>query len=306
MLKKISMSIIAFVVLFFMPMQISAADMSPEEVLQKSNEAMMNLDSYSITQSTESEIGSMGDDSQTQPLMTETKADVTLDPLAFYVQTNVANKTIEAYHTEEGYFSKTGDQGRMKLSGDSSEQMMQMMAEGQIKQAMPVADNMSVEEQDDAYVLTYEGDGEALLETSMNMLQQSLNGSDGEQGMQGMKGEILENTTINEVSYQITIDKETHYFTSAVMNLDMEAAEGAEGSGLSISTKTDVTIDNINGVGTIEVPQEVLDEAKPMEDTLGGGELPDTASSNPVYAMLGAILAFAAGCAWLYRRKTAA
>lgn len=305
MLKKLSMLTIALAVLFFMPLQMSAAEMSAEDVLQKSNEAMKNLDSYSITQMIESEIGAMEGEGQSQPMMTEMKADVTLDPLAFYVQTKVANETIEAYHTEDGYFSKMGEENWMKLSGDSSEQMRQMMAEGQFEQAMPVVDNMSVEEKDGAYVLTYEGDGEELLEASMAMMQQGMGESEG---MEGMNEDMLENTTINDVSYQITIDKENHYLTSAVMNLDMEMepGEGSEGSGVSISTKTDLTIDNYNGVGTIEVPQEVLDQAKPMEDTLGGGELPDTASSNPAYALLGAFLTLAAGSVWLFRRKVTA
>jgi LPXTG-motif cell wall-anchored protein len=65
--------------------------------------------------------------------------------------------------------------------------------------------------------------------------------------------------------------------------------------------------ENFNEVGPIEVPQEVKDNANSLEDKMKeGGEMPDTSTSSPTYALAGAALILFGGSILLYRRKNTA
>ncbi|KHE71402.1 LPXTG cell wall anchor domain-containing protein [Halobacillus sp. BBL2006] len=64
-----------------------------------------------------------------------------------------------------------------------------------------------------------------------------------------------------------------------------------------------MTLENFNEVGPIEVPQEVKDNAKPLEEKM---EEPDTSTSTPTYALAGVALILFGGSILLYRRKSAA
>ncbi|WLR46462.1 LPXTG cell wall anchor domain-containing protein [Halobacillus litoralis] len=300
MLKKCNLLLLSALVLFLFPLQVFAADMTPEELLKKSNEAMMNLDSYSMKQVSKAKMPMMNEG---EGMETKTMADVTMDPLAFYMKTELAGETTESYFTEQGYFSELPGQGWVQLSNDSSEEMMaSMLAEGQMAQALPLAGDMSVEESDGSYVLQYEGDGEKLLELSMKMLQQGMGSSEGEQGLKELGEEILDKISINDVTYKMTIDKENHYLTSSHIQLEMEI-ETEEGQPMPITQETEMTLENFNGVGEIQIPQEVLDHAQPIEDAIGG-ELPDTASPNVMYALLGATMALFAGSVLFMRKRS--
>ncbi|WP_406944283.1 DUF6612 family protein [Halobacillus sp. SY10] len=300
MLKKCNLLFLSLLVLFLFPLQVFAADMSAEEVLKKSNEAMKNLDSYSMKQVSKSKMPMMNEG---EGMETKTMADVTMDPFAFYLKTELAGETTESYFTEEGYYSELPGQGWVQLSDDSSqEMMMSMLAEGQMAQALPLAKDMSVEESDGSYVLQYEGDGEKLLEMSMKMLQQGMGSSEGESGLKELGEELLDKISINDVTYKMTIDKENHYLTSSHVQLEMEI-ETEEGPPMPVTQETEMTLDNFNGVGEIEIPQEVLDKAQPIEDAFGG-ELPDTASPHSMYALLGATLVLFAGSVLFIRKRS--
>ncbi|MBX0358496.1 DUF6612 family protein [Halobacillus sp. Nhm2S1] len=300
MLKKCNLLLLSALVLFLFPLQVFAADMSAEEVLKKSNEAMMNLDSYSMEQVAMMEMPMMNEG---EGMETKTMADITMDPFAFYMKTELAGETTESYFTEEGYYSELPGQGWVKLSDDSSQEVMQsMLAEGQMAQATPLAGDMSVEEKDGSYVLQYEGDGEKLLKMSMKMLQQGMGSGEGESGLKELGEELLDKITIKDVTYKMTIDKENHYLTSSYVHLEMEI-ETEEGQPMPVTQETEMTLDNFNGVGEIQIPQEVLDNAQPIEDAVGG-ELPDTASPNLMYALLGATMVLLAGSVLFIRKRS--
>ncbi|MGR9049590.1 DUF6612 family protein [Halobacillus faecis] len=300
MLKKCNLLLLSALVLFLFPLQVFAAEMTAEEVLKKSNEAMKNLDSYSMKQVSKAEMPMMNEG---EGMETKTMADVTMDPFAFYMKTELAGETTESYFTEEGYYSELPGQGWVQLSGDSSQEMMaSMLAEGQMAQALPLAGDMSVEESDGSYVLHYEGDGEKLLEMSMKMLQQGMGSSEGEQGLKELGEEILDKISIKDVTYKMNIDKENHYLTSSHILLEMEI-ETEEGQPMPITQETEMTLENFNGVGEIQIPQEVLDQAQPIEEAIGG-ELPDTASPNVMYAFLGATMVLFAGSVLFMRKRS--
>ncbi|WP_226579724.1 DUF6612 family protein [Halobacillus litoralis] len=301
-MKKMIRLSLALVVLFVLPFQVSAAEMSSEEILKKSNDAMKELESYTI-KTTSKQTMPMTNGGNDQPLTTKSVADVTLNPLAMHMTSEIAGNKTESYLTKEGYFTEVPGEGWVKLSGDLGEELQNtMMAEGQLSQAMPLAEEMTVTEDGGTYVLTYEGDGEKLMKMSMQAMQSS-GGSDQGKEMQSMMEQLMKNVQFENVSYEVMINKETHYMTGMMMDLEMKVDN--EGQTMTIQTSTDITIDNFNGVGSIEIPQEVLDNAQSLEETVGG-EMPDTATSNPSYALAGAALALVAGGVLVYRRKVSA
>lgn len=79
----------------------------------------------------------------------------------------------------------------------------------------------------------------------------------------------------------------------------------AEGESMNMIQNTEMSISNFNGVEPITVPEDVLNNAVPLEG-LGeeGGELPDTASNNPLFALAGMGLAALGAGLLLFRRRT--
>ncbi|ELK44665.1 LPXTG cell wall anchor domain-containing protein [Bacillus sp. SB49] len=290
--KWVSLSLI-LVVLFVLPMQISAEEMEAEEILKKSNKAMMELDSYKIHT-----VSEMTDGSSEEAVKTEMSADVQNNPLVMHIQTMLDGETIESYLSEEGYFTEIPGEGWVKVT-DGTMIKNAMMAQAQVDQAAGLAKDMSVEESDDGYVLTYEGDGQELLEMSMKMMESNMSSGEDSGEMQKMMEQLQDQMTINDVSYKITVDKENHYLTSVDMMIDMSLS--MEGQTMNISQSSKTTVSEFNNVGTVEIPQEVINGAEPLE--AAGGEMPDTATSEPAFTLLGAILALTAGGVLVFRRK---
>ncbi|MGV2620420.1 LPXTG cell wall anchor domain-containing protein [Halobacillus sp. ACCC02827] len=290
--KWVSLSLI-LVVLFVLPMQISAEEMEAEEILKKSNKAMMELDSYKIHT-----VSEMTDGSSEEAVKTEMSADVQNNPLVMHIQTMLDGETIESYLSEEGYFTEIPGEGWVKVT-DGTMIKNAMMAQAQVDQAAGLAKDMSVEESDDGYVLTYEGDGQELLEMSMKMMESNMSSGEDSGEMQKMMEQLQDQMTINDVSYKITVDKENHYLTSVDMMIDMSLS--MEGQTMNISQSSKTTVSEFNNVGTVEIPQEVINGAEPLEEA--GGEMPDTATSEPAFTLLGAILALTAGGVLVFRRK---
>lgn len=284
-----------------------AAEMSAADVLQKSNEAMASLDSYSSKTIMEMTMPDFTTgESMTIPIHTE--EDVTFNPFAMHqtVTTSTPDgqeETLESYWTEEGFYQEDPLEGWVKLPSELTEGLDELMAMttagDQVAQAEALGDDLIVEDTGDAYQLSYEGDGEALMEAVLASFESMMAEDEAAMSMEG----IMEEINFNDVSYEMTIDKETFYLTEMSMYIDMDIS--AEGESLNMIQSTDVSISNFNGVDTITVPEDVLDNAVPLEGMDGeGGELPDTASSNPFLAFAGMGLAALGAGLLLFRRRT--
>ncbi|KHE71403.1 hypothetical protein LD39_09965 [Halobacillus sp. BBL2006] len=55
---------------------------------------------------------------------------------------------------------------------------------------------------------------------SMEMMKQNVK-TEGNSDLDSFMQKMLENVTINNLSYELTIDKENHYLTGMMMDLDM-------------------------------------------------------------------------------------
>lgn len=284
-----------------------AADMSAADVLKKSNEAMSSLDSYSSKTMMEITMPDITTgESITIPINTE--EDVTFNPFAMHqtVTTSTPDgqeETLESYWTEEGFYQEDPMEGWVKLPSELSEGLDELMAMttagDQVAQAEALGEDMAVEDTGDAYQLSYEGDGEALMEAVLASFESMMGEEDASMSMEG----IMEEINFNEISYEMTVEKDTFYMTEMSMYVDMDMS--AEGESLNMVQSTDMSISNFNGVEPITVPEDVLNNAVPIEG-IGeeGGELPDTASNDPLFAVAGMALAALGAGMLLFRRRS--
>lgn len=281
-----------------------AEEMSAVDVLQNSNEAMSSLESYSSTTNMEITMPDfVTGEAMTIPI--HTVEDVTFNPFAMHqtVTTTTPDgeeETLESYWTEDGFYQEDPVEGWVKLPSELTEDLNELMAMttagDQVAQAETLAEEMTVEDTGDSYQLSYEGDGEAMMEAILASFESLMGEEDASMSMEG----LMEDFNFNEISYEMTIEKETFYLTEMSMYVDMEIS--AEGESLNMVQSTAMSISNFNGVDTIKVPDEVLDGAVPLEGL--GGELPDTASNSPLFTFAGMGLAALGAGLLLFRRRS--
>ncbi|MGB8000843.1 MAG: LPXTG cell wall anchor domain-containing protein [Anaerobacillus sp.] len=300
MLKKLVPLSLAAVVFVGAPFHTSAKEMSATDILKQSKEAMTEVESYSTKTNMEQSIPL---DGKTMSTSSESEADITLKPFAMHqvVTTKSAEEgemSLESYWTEKGFYQEDPEKGWVKMPEELTQGLKKLqsssMVEGQMAQAEKLGKEMSVEETDEGFVLTYEGDGKTLMEASMKMFEESMSG----EGSESMKG-LMEQMTINDFNYEVTVDKETYYMKHLTMDIDMDIE--VKGKSTNITQSMDMSMDHYNEVDQITVPANVIDSAKPLKGE--GGQLPKTATSNPMLALGGATLAVVAGGLLLYRRR---
>ncbi|WP_082234909.1 LPXTG cell wall anchor domain-containing protein [Halobacillus massiliensis] len=306
MFKKLTASALAAVLLLAAPAHFAAGEMSAEEILKKSNEAMAELDSYSTHMQMEQMMDMGGEE---MSISSESEVDITVDPFAMHMVTTTmipeeGEVSLESYLTDEGFFQEDPVEGWVKMPNEFSDSLSELagmgMVEEQMAQLEALGEEMSVEDQGDSYLLTYEGDGEAVMEASREMLGSMM--QDEESGE--MMNELMNQMTINSLKYEVTIDKDNHYMTGTVMEMDTDM--NMDGETINSVINMNMTVDNFNGVGEITVPEEVLSSATPMEDMMPeeteGGELPNTSTSYPTMALSG--LALMLGGAFIFHLRS--
>ncbi|WP_078392636.1 DUF6612 family protein [Shouchella patagoniensis] len=286
----------------FFVLSMSANALANEEnaadILHQSNEAMLELDSFSSETMMELIMPDpMSGEEVT--LSVNTKEDVTLDPFAMHQVSTMSTPEgdIETtfYWTEDGMYEQGPDGEWFLYEGMSSEEMMSLLQTSTShEQAEMMGEDMSVSDEGDSYILTYEGTGEDLNEMINELLGEMM-----EEDMQGAD-EMLEAFEISNLDYEMTIEKETHYMTEMSMHMTMMIDDGEESVEMDISMEQMVS--NFNGVDPITVPDEVKENAEPID--AGGGAMPDTASNNLLYAAGGLALAVSAfGLSLFHRRR---
>lgn len=314
MKKKSAVLTLAAVTAAAVPSQ-AFAEETPDAVsiLEESNKAMMELESYSSE--------TMMEQTVTDPMMeggsftttTHSTEDVVMNPFSMKQTATTSmegeeDTTLDSYWTEDGFYQQDVDGSWIKLddsfTGDINELMAMSQSGAQMEQTAALGEDMSVEDAGDSYVLTYEGEGDELMESAEEMLASLMPEEDT--GM--MAATIFEDITVNDLEYVMTIDKETHYMTETTMDIDMDLS--IEEESINIVQSLDMSVFNFNGVDEIVVPEDVVNSAVPMdalieEEMEEGGALPDTATNNPFYAAAGALAAAAAGGMLFFRRRFA-
>lgn len=285
-------------------------DLTAEDVLNQSNEAMESLHSYSST----IDLHQLMDDgvSGEMEMYSEIQQDVILDPFKLrQVMTSTlpdgSTETITSYFTEDGYFMEDPEGGWMQLTDDMND--MNGTAydpNDQIYQMEAYADDLVLSEEGGYYVITYEGDGDELSTLMNDLTEEGMSDEDT-----ALMEEMMAEFEIHDFSYVLYIDMDTYFLDSMVLELDMEIhAEGEE--SVSIWQNLEMSFYNFNSVEDFEIPQEAIEESDDLHEVIDeaieeaeeGDELPATATNNPIMAFGGLLLAMAAGGVLFMRRRT--
>ncbi|RLQ90764.1 DUF6612 family protein [Planomicrobium sp. Y74] len=202
--------------------------------------------------------------------------DMTVEPLAFYQKAqssfvsegmeDMPHMETEMYYTADGLYSYDPMMDMwVKLPADEMEDLetLMMMEQqsgdlaGQFEQLEAFQDDFTFEQTGDEFVLTLDAAGEeykALISEEMGQML-------GELDVEAQ--EIMDGMTINKIYYEIFIDKET--FQPNTINMTMDFDMEMEGESVNIQSDMQAEYSNFNGIDTITIPAEVIENAEEIE-----------------------------------------
>lgn len=238
------------------------AELTAKEVYKKMVEASSEVKSLGLKLDIEQEISTEADGII---LTTETRTDSKMiqEPLSLYQQIEVYYKNpatgeqegkIDQYLTDEGFFMHDieGDQwGR--YNADYAEVAKGLNLQpgtnqlDSLKDLESFADDFTFEQEADQYVLTLAGNDEKLNEFVKGTLPANIPELET----------ALESMTLQEVEYEIFIDKNT--FLPSVMNVDMNIGISENGNSLVLEQSIESSYYDYNKIDKIVLPKEALD-----------------------------------------------
>ncbi|MCM3489991.1 copper amine oxidase N-terminal domain-containing protein [Alkalihalophilus marmarensis] len=219
----------------------------------------------------------MNVDGEEMTMEMDMKMDVVMDPIGFYqymamTMEELSGESIvsEAYLTEEGYYVSEMGQW-IKYDDDMVEEIlqlsqMQMDPMYQYELLLDYAENVSVIENKDTYMMSFSITGSGFNE----LLNELLGGMDfgiPEEELE-MIGLLFENF---DISISSVFDKETLFPLSQQMT--SELAVTIEGETMQLTQKVDGTYSNFNEIEKIKIPQEVIDSAISFDEYIGQWDL---------------------------------
>jgi len=244
-----------------------------EQVYEKAVERQADIKSSSakmeMTQDSKVEAGE-----QSMEFSIDTKMDMDLvtDPLSMHVSgsmtmPDMANEgktssemPIDLYmKKDQGIFMKDSASGTwFKLPDEQLDTMLEenassANAKAQLDQLKDFIKDFKFEQTDDAYILTLDAKGDKFKELIDSQINKSMKDM-------GLESNPLDNLTIDKIHYTLEIDKKTFDTNKVDMNFDLKMK--IEDQELATKTKSVVTYTEFNQLKTIDIPQEVIDNAQ--------------------------------------------
>ncbi|NYF25890.1 DUF6612 family protein [Sporosarcina sp. JAI121] len=232
---------------------------------QKSMHAKMEIDQLIKMPSQEFEMDSK----------IKMEMDMVMEPLSMYQKMNIdmgeQGKTImEMYMTDAGFFmSNPESEDWIKFPEDMYEEMVGQMAGGadptlDMNMFKEFIDDFKFEQTDDEYILTLSASGDKFTELFKKVATENMPAG---LEMDDAQAEVLENMEVESLDYEIFIDKKSFYTTA--FNMKMGMTMKIEGEEMHINQKVHADISKINEIDNIEVPQEILDNAVDINESMG-------------------------------------
>lgn len=162
-------------------------------------------------------------------------------PMTMNMPSQGVTMEMNMYYTE-GYYYMDMLGTKMKAPMDVAE-MMEGMKDG-TSAADISTDGMkelTLEEKEDTYVISFVGDTEKMLEYSKSVME----------SMQSMNGLESTDITLDDITGTITLDKEGHVKEQVV---DMKMTMTVEGEAVATTVKTTITYNSIGEGVTVELP----------------------------------------------------
>ncbi|MFB1051422.1 DUF6612 family protein [Paraliobacillus sp. JSM ZJ581] len=197
------------------------------------------------------------------PTTTTSTTKLQIEPLVLHQTIQVMGTPIEMYYSEQGLFTqKMNEDTWYKIDSDELGLLSQRMDEirsqtpdKQLDNFKEYLDEFSYEEHEDRYVLHLNASDlniEKLLREQLgtSMLEELFT------------DEMMEAIAINQLNYEITLDKSTYYVSSISTELDMTITDNGEET--SISQKIDRTYTKYNELEDLKVPEEIITDAEPF------------------------------------------
>ncbi len=150
-----------------------------------------------------------------------------------------------------------------------------MDTQEQIDLLLDSSDQVTMTEDGDSYVLTLEGDEasyQELIQSFMEMGQDDMMMSGQDMEM------MMESLDIENMSYMLTINQDTFLQEAVTMTVDMMIEE--EGEMVTVSMNVDGTFSMYDEIDEIDVPQEAIDNAVNIEESMGGFEMEEEEESD--------------------------
>ncbi|MFJ7369829.1 DUF6612 family protein [Lysinibacillus sp. NPDC098008] len=252
------------------------SDLTLEQVYDKAVERQTNIKSASATMDmTQATKVGAGEEAMEFSSSTKMDMDFIVDPLEMHLSGTMTmpNMLGEGGETTDlpmemymkqgtGFFMKdTASDSWLKLPDDNFDEILEQTASSadakeQLEQLKSFIDDFSFEQTDDEYVLTLDAEGDKF---------KALIDEEIEKSMQGMElGENpLDGLTIDQINYVLYIDKDTFDTNKMDMNFDLKM--NVEGNEMVMNTKSVITYTEFDHLKTIDIPQEVIDNAQTIE-----------------------------------------
>ncbi|MBM7633193.1 DUF6612 family protein [Geomicrobium sediminis] len=245
------------------------ADGEAEEVMRLSYEAMESLESYRGVMDIAQTISFDGEE---MPMDSKIEMDVMMDPMMFAQTITTPDPMtgeeveIEQYMDEDGIlymFEPMIDEWmKMDLLGDDlmSIEDLEMSPQEQLEILEQFTENITLSDEGDQYALSVEGSGDDLIEFSKEIVATQQN----DEMMAEQMEQLFNEMTINTFDYVMYINKDTYYQEGIEMNFEMEMTE--EGETISINQQMNGTFSDFDGIDTIDIPEEAIENAVDIEE----------------------------------------
>lgn len=239
----------------------SVSDLTLEEVFEKAIERQNEITSLSAEVKMDQTIKSGGVETAGNSDMV---MDMTIDPMTMYAKG--ASMTVdpatgediklgyEMYMVEDGFYMYDEmSQAWMLMPIDNYEDMLgqaanQADASQQLEMLQSFVEDFTFEQNDTQFILSLDASGEKFTDFIYDQIAST--------GVVGSEEEVAA-IQINDLSYVLVINKETFDTEEITMVMDLADSEAQE----SVLMNTSMVFSNINGIDSIEVPQEVIDTA---------------------------------------------
>ncbi|KAA0948482.1 hypothetical protein FQ087_15845 [Sporosarcina sp. ANT_H38] len=201
--------------------------------------------------------------------------DMVMEPLSIYQKMNIdmgeqGKMNMEIYMTDTGFFVNEPESGEwIKLPNEMYETMIGQMGGGanptlDMNMFKEFADDFKFEQTEDAYILKLSASGDKFSELFKKVATENMPAG---VEMNEEQAEVMKNMEVKLLEYEIFIDKKTFYTNAFNMRMDMTMK--VEGEEMHIDQKVNANISKINEIDKIEVPQEILDNAVDINESMG-------------------------------------
>lgn len=248
-------------------------DPTGEEVYSKAVEVTEEMESVEASSYMKQTTSSADDDSILMETESDSDIHMMMDPLTMHMKTisSAAYEEItgdtpdtdtemylvddEIYYNNE--YSGDGDDWLKAEvdTVDAAEKIanQQFNPMEQIKLVQDYADDLTIEHIDDTYLLKLdmEGDDEEFNDFIKGMFEENMDGETDQKN--------LENMDINSVSVELSVDEETFNIKTFEVDLDMMVETDDGKNNIVQIMKSEYS--NFNHIDSIEVPEDVKDEA---------------------------------------------